>query len=209
MLYLTGISLSALNNYTGAIEYFDKALAIDPKYNAAINNKDNSLSILNLIAEINKRLDSGGIANLTGISEIPTLHLATHMVIDPEIQSYFDMGYKMEAQGRIYLDSNNGSLYGLYMPASSAQNSVKVSDTRIALDITFKIPIHPNSNLERVEKIKGAYDVNYLNEQPDYSSVIAVTNSSMTINSTDYSNLIIEFKEFKNGTGHLYIDGYA
>jgi lipoprotein NlpI len=31
-----GVALNSLGNYTGAIEYFDKTLAIDPKHIAAL-----------------------------------------------------------------------------------------------------------------------------------------------------------------------------
>jgi tetratricopeptide (TPR) repeat protein len=37
-----GIGLNNLGNYTGAIQYFDKAPAIDPKDENALYNKGNS-----------------------------------------------------------------------------------------------------------------------------------------------------------------------
>lgn len=40
------MALNHLGNYTGAIEYFDKALAIDPNDEAALYNKGNSLDHL-------------------------------------------------------------------------------------------------------------------------------------------------------------------
>jgi tetratricopeptide (TPR) repeat protein len=40
-----GVSLGKLSNYTGAIQYFDKALAIDPNFAAALVNKGFALSL--------------------------------------------------------------------------------------------------------------------------------------------------------------------
>jgi tetratricopeptide (TPR) repeat protein len=41
-LYNKGLALDKSGNYTGAIQYFDKALAIDPKDETALYNKSNS-----------------------------------------------------------------------------------------------------------------------------------------------------------------------
>jgi len=43
MEYNKGLALAHLESYTGAIEYFDKALAIDPKHIAALDDKDLTL----------------------------------------------------------------------------------------------------------------------------------------------------------------------
>ncbi|HEY7082145.1 MAG TPA: tetratricopeptide repeat protein, partial [Nitrososphaeraceae archaeon] len=42
-LHRKGISLYELQNYTGALEYFDKALAIDPNDKFALESKGESL----------------------------------------------------------------------------------------------------------------------------------------------------------------------
>ena len=41
-----GLALDNLGNYTQAIQYYDKVLAIDPKYVAALNNKGSALGRL-------------------------------------------------------------------------------------------------------------------------------------------------------------------
>jgi tetratricopeptide (TPR) repeat protein len=40
------MTLNKLGNYTGAIQYFDKALSIDPKDEVALYNKNNSFDHL-------------------------------------------------------------------------------------------------------------------------------------------------------------------
>jgi len=42
-----GVALVGLRNYTGAIQYYDKALAIDPKNTDALNAKRVAISALN------------------------------------------------------------------------------------------------------------------------------------------------------------------
>jgi tetratricopeptide (TPR) repeat protein len=46
LLYNKGLVLDDLRNYTGAIQYYDKAMAIDPKYVYALNNKGKALDDL-------------------------------------------------------------------------------------------------------------------------------------------------------------------
>ena len=41
-----GLSLDNLGNYTGAIAYYDKVLAVDPNNVAALSNKGNALGSL-------------------------------------------------------------------------------------------------------------------------------------------------------------------
>ena len=45
-LYNKGVALDSLGNYTGAIEYYDKALAIDPADTLALNSKGVALGEL-------------------------------------------------------------------------------------------------------------------------------------------------------------------
>lgn len=45
-LYNKGDTLISLGNYTGAITYLDKALAIDPKYESALYDKGRALNSL-------------------------------------------------------------------------------------------------------------------------------------------------------------------
>lgn len=48
-LYYKGLILDKLGNDTGAIQYFDKALAIDPNDEAALYNKNNSFDHLGFL----------------------------------------------------------------------------------------------------------------------------------------------------------------
>jgi tetratricopeptide (TPR) repeat protein len=47
-LYNKGLALDNLGNHTGAIEYYDKALAIDPHDVNALANKGNALDKLGM-----------------------------------------------------------------------------------------------------------------------------------------------------------------
>ncbi len=60
------IALYKVGNYTGAIRYFDKALAIDPKYEVALTYKGIALDYLGKYTEALRRTSSYKVGNYTG-----------------------------------------------------------------------------------------------------------------------------------------------
>ena len=54
-----GLRLYELGRYEEAIEEFDKALAIDPNYEIARNNKESALKELKRFKKWDRRIDKG------------------------------------------------------------------------------------------------------------------------------------------------------
>lgn len=76
-----GNTLNNVGNYTGAITYYDKSLAIDPKFEDALNLKGGALR---------------GLGNYTGAIE----YYDKTLVIDPNDTYY--LGLKQEALFKSY-----------------------------------------------------------------------------------------------------------
>jgi tetratricopeptide (TPR) repeat protein len=208
-LAMKGYLFDRLGNYTGAIEYYDKALAIDPKDHDTLSIRNMALSKVSLINELNNRQGSGNIVNLTEEVKPLDLQIGLHLFRDPQSIDYLGDGYKVNPDVGVYfLADNDKSSYNTYQIPDYTQSLVQLSENQMNVDIAFKMPVFPKSTAESIERIEGLYDVKYIDTQPDYKRFIAFSNSSLTINNTQYSNLTIEVKKFDNDTGYLFLDGY-
>jgi len=157
---------------------------------------------------MNNRQGSDNIVNLTK-KVTPSLQVGTHLYRDPQSLAFFGDGYKVNSGiGVILLADNDKPNYNTYQIPDYAQSLFQLSENQINVDIAFKMPIFPNSTVESIERIEGFYDVKYVDTQPDHKRFIAYSNSPITINNTQYSNLTIEVKKFNNDTGYLFVDGY-
>jgi hypothetical protein len=137
------------------------------------------------------------------------LSIAAFLNKDPTAYGFYGEVYKVDEHAGIYAYYGYNKTDNSGCPVvTSAQNLVQVSDNVIKVDIGFKMPLYPNSTMERIERINSLYDVNYIDTQPDFKRFISFSNSPLTINNTNYSNLRIEFKQLNEEKGYLYIDGY-
>jgi tetratricopeptide (TPR) repeat protein len=202
-----GISLTGLGNYTGALEYYDKALSLDGNDSFALENKEIVISILSLIKETNNG-QSSETFDITNDLQNFDLKLRAHLIIDPDTYTILENAYRVDDLTGIYVITNNNKLNSqVYHLTSSPKSLVQNSDSQIEIDMTFKIPVFPNSTLESIEKINGSYDVRYLDTQPDHTKLVAYSNSTINFNNTNYSNLTVELKKYFNGTTYLFIEG--
>jgi tetratricopeptide (TPR) repeat protein len=206
-----GNVLFGLGNYTGALSYYEKALEFYPQNEVATEGKATILAIFNLINETNNRqVSSSGLStNVTEKSKAPDLRLGTHFLYEAEGYTGFEDTFNVnENIGIFVIFGSNNPNDNIYKLQDSTPNSVRLSDSQIGVDLAFSIPVYPNSTIKSIERIEGLYDVKYIDAQPDYKRSIAFSDSSLTINNTQYSDLTIEVKNFNNDTGYLFIDGY-
>ncbi len=202
------LSLYNLGNYSRAIQIYDKVLEINPYDTVAITNKDAALNTVNLMSNTVNQQKTDNIASFTIGSKPAELQIGSYLIRDPETNVFFGDGYRVDPHVGLYIIfNNNESNTGVYQLASSAQNLVQVSDSKIGFDIKFKMPVSDKGTLERIERINGLYDVRYIDTQPSYTNYIAFEDSPLTINNTNYANFTIQIKKFNNQTGYLFIDG--
>lgn len=202
-----GMDTADLGNFSGALEYYDKALKLDGNDFFALDNKKIAISILSLIKETNNQQSLGTFGS-TSDSNNGDLKLGARLIDDRNIYSSFENAYRVDDITGIYVNTSNNKLNSqVYHLASSPKNSVQNFDTQIDVDMTLKIPVFPNSTLESIEKIDGSYDVRYLDTQPDHTKLVAYSNSTINFNNTYYSNLTVELKKYFNGTTYLLIEG--
>lgn len=206
-----GDVLFGMDNYTGALSYYMEALDFSPYDEVAIDGKAAVLSIFNLIKETNDRQnsESGISSNITEKSKTPDLRLGSHLVREAEGYPGLEGNYKVnEKVGVSVIVDGDKTSNNIYKLQKSAPNLVQLSDSQISVDLAFRIPVLPNSTLESIERINNVYNVRYIDTQPEYTRQIAMSDSPMTVNNTNYSDLTIEVKMFKNNTGFLFIDGF-
>lgn len=206
-----GDVLFGLGNYTGALSYYEKALEFSPYSEVATDGKAAVLSIFNLINETNSRqdIDIGITSNITESSKAPDLRLGSHLLKETEGYRGLEGDYKVDEKAGVSVIFGSDKLgNNIYKLQKSIPNLVRLSDSRIIVDLAFKIPVFPNSTVESIERIEGQYDLKYIDTRPDYKRFIAFSNSPLTVNNTDFSDLTIEVKMFNNDTGYLFIDGF-
>ncbi|MFZ0512960.1 MAG: tetratricopeptide repeat protein, partial [Candidatus Nitrosopolaris sp.] len=138
-LYEKGDALNSLGNYTEAIQYFDKALAIDPKFEVALYDKGDALNSLGNYTQAIQYLDDALAIDPSNGLALSDRGLALDGLANyKEAITYLDKAIAIDTNDKRALNNKGWALDGL----GNYKEALKYLDKALSIDPNYELALN-------------------------------------------------------------------